>query len=154
VNHRRADVAPATPWRAAPSAGRGEIDSRIACPYVARVPTREAITLRGMRFHPRVGVLPHESVYPQPLEVDLTVWLSAGPADAPAVDYRELYALTASAVASQPLGYLESVAADVVARALTQARVVGARAAVRKPHVVLPGPLDYAEVVLERGRRG
>ena len=107
-----------------------------------------------MRFYPRVGVLPHEAEYPQPLEVDLTVWLAGASAGAPAVDYRELYELTASAVSGEPLGYIESLAADVVARALARERVVGARAAVRKPHVALPGPLDYAEVVVERGRRG
>jgi dihydroneopterin aldolase len=113
------------------------------------------ITLRAMRFHPRVGVLAHEADFPQPLEVDLTVWLSApegGPADV--MDYRELYELTLGVISAEPLRYLETVADEVARRALARPRVIGARVAVRKPHVALPGPLAYAEVRVERGRRG
>jgi len=117
------------------------------------VPRRDAITLRGMRFHPRVGVLPHEASFPQPLEIDLTVWLGPSRAGAP-LDYRELYDLAAAVVAEGPLGYLEHIAESVAERALARRRVVGARVAVRKPHVALSGPLAYAEVQVERGRRG
>jgi FolB domain-containing protein len=106
-----------------------------------------------MRFHSRVGVLPHEASLPQPLEIDLTVWLGPSSAAAP-LDYRELYDLAAAVVAEGPLGYLEHIAESVAERALTARRVVGARVAVRKPHVALPGPLAYAEVRVERGRRG
>jgi dihydroneopterin aldolase len=108
-----------------------------------------------MRFHPRVGVLPHEETLPQPLEVDLTVWLSLPEGGSvPGIDYRELYAIAADVVAAEPLRYLEIVAAEVAGRAMTRERVIGARVAVRKPHVALPGPLAFAEVVVERGRRG
>ena len=106
-----------------------------------------------MRFHPRVGVLPHEASFPQPLEIDLTVWLGPSRAGAP-LDYRELYDLAAAVVAEGPLGYLEHIAESVAERALARRRVVGARVAVRKPHVALSGPLAYAEVQVERGRRG
>ena len=108
-----------------------------------------------MRFHPRVGVLPHEALLPQPLEIDLTVWLArSGPARPAPLDYRELYDIAAAVVAAEPLEYIEHIAESGVERAMTRARVVGARAAVRKPHVSLPGPLAYAEVAVERGRRG
>ena len=113
------------------------------------------ITLRAMRFHPRVGVLAHEAVLPQPLEVDLTVWLAASDgAPSAVVDYRDLYELTLGVVSAEPLRYLETVADEVARRALARPRVIGARVAVRKPHVALPGPLAYAEVRVERGRRG
>ena len=120
------------------------------------VPDRDEITLRAMRFHPRVGILPHERELPQPLEVDLTVWTT--PRDASAqpggvVDYRALYDLVAARVERGPLDYIEHVAADIVEAARRVQGVVGARAAVRKPHVALPGPLAHAEVVVERGRR-
>lgn len=119
------------------------------------MPTRETeITLSGMRFHARIGVLPHEHELRQPVEVDLTVWVT--PAEGAAegvVDYRALYDLTAAVFASGHVGYLEEVAERVAAEALATARVVGARVAVRKPHVALPGPLDFAQVVVERGRR-
>ena len=52
-----------------------------------------------------------------------------------------------------PLEYIEHVAADIVEAARRLDGVIGARAAVRKPHVALPGPLLHAEVVVERGRR-
>jgi dihydroneopterin aldolase len=107
---------------------------------------RLAVTLAGLRFHARVGVLPHERELPQPLELDVTAW----PGSAAVLDYRALYAAAADAVSGEPLAYLEDVAADVAARVLGvgAARV---RVAVRKPHVAMPGPVAYAEVVLERG---
>jgi dihydroneopterin aldolase len=37
---------------------------------------------------------------------------------------------------------------------LEDERVRHARVAVRKPHVALPGPLAYAEVVVKQGRDG
>lgn len=116
------------------------------------VPDRDEITLRAMRFHPRVGILPHEREFAQPLEVDLTVWTT--PRDGGGVvDYRVLYDLVARRVEAGPLDYIERVAADIVEAARRVDGVVGARAAVRKPHVALPGPLQHAEVVVERGRR-
>jgi dihydroneopterin aldolase len=100
-------------------------------------------------------VLPHEASLPQPLEIDLTVWLAPTADGARAMlDYRELYDIAAAVVADEPLRYLEDVAEAVAGRALTRPQVVGARVAVRKPHVALPGPLAHAEVVVERGRRG
>lgn len=117
------------------------------------MPDRDEITLRAMRFHPRVGILPHERELAQPLEVDLTVWTTPGGSPGEVVDYRALYELVAARVERGPLEYIEHVAADIVAAARQVDGVIGARAAVRKPHVALPGPLQHAEVVVERGRR-
>lgn len=119
----------------------------------------QAITLRGMRFHGLVGILPHERVSPQPIEVDLHVRLgeartdatdAADVADTDVVDYRALYAIVAGVVSTGPIDYLEQVG-ERIARATLRhsARVRAARVAVRKPHVALGGPLDYAEVVTE-----
>ena len=116
------------------------------------MPDRDEITLRAMRFHPRVGILPHERELAQPLEVDLTVWTTPRAGGA-VVDYRALYDLVAARVAAGALEYIEHVAADIVAAARRVDGVIGARAAVRKPHVALAGPLQHAEVVVERGRR-
>ena len=118
------------------------------------MPDRDEITLRAMRFHPRVGILPHERELAQPLEVDLTVWTTPRAARDGVVDYRGLYDLVARRVESGPLDYIEHVAADLVEAARRIEGVVGARAAVRKPHVARPGPLQHAEVVVERGNRG
>ena len=45
------------------------------------------ITLHGMRFHGLIGVLPHERVTAQPIEIDLTVRVASEPRDG-VVDYR------------------------------------------------------------------
>lgn len=105
------------------------------------------ITLRAMRFHALVGVLPHERELPQPIEIDLVVRVTGSAV----VDYRALYAIAADVIESGPIDYLEDIG-DRVARAALAAEpsVRAARVAVRKPHVALPGPLAYAEVVVER----
>ena len=113
------------------------------------------ITLRGMRFHARVGVLPHEQEFAQPLEIDLMVWVTPAPVSASpesVLDYRELYDLVRATVHGLELHYLEEVAAAIAGQALQHTRVERVRAAVRKPHVALPGPLQHAEVVVEMDR--
>jgi dihydroneopterin aldolase len=107
----------------------------------------QEITLRGIRFHALVGILPHERVVPQPIEIDLRVELRDGEE---VVDYRVLYQTVADVIAAGPIDYLEQ-AGDRIARNTLErhARVRSARVAVRKPHVALGGPLDYAEVVTE-----
>ena len=68
-------------------------------------PTRTTITLADMRFHVRVGILPHERELPQPLEIHLTVRLAT---NAPLLDYRDLYAVVRDVVHAEPLDYLET----------------------------------------------
>ena len=114
--------------------------------------TRDAITLRGMRFHARVGILPHERELPQPVEIDLTVWpVGHVAAGAGALDYRGLYDAAVGVVAAER-EYLEEIGEELVERVLRDPRVRRARVAVRKPHVALPGPLLHAEVVVDRDR--
>jgi dihydroneopterin aldolase len=118
---------------------------------------RDSITLKGMRFHTLVGLLPHEEHVPQPLELDLTVRLSlrrVGETDSPGqlVDYRHLYAAVAEIVGSSPHRLLEALCEKVAARVLAIPAVERVRVAARKPHVPIPGPLDYVEVVLDRAR--
>jgi dihydroneopterin aldolase len=121
----------------------------------------ESVSLRGMRFHVLVGVLPHEQTHPQPLEVDVTVWRAVRSDDGAAengegdvVDYRDLYDAVAARVAAGPLRFLEDVARTLVGDLLARPHVRRARVAVRKPHVPLPGPLSYAEVVVDSGHPG
>jgi 7,8-dihydroneopterin aldolase/epimerase/oxygenase len=109
-----------------------------------------AVTLSGMRFHARVGILPHERELPQPLEIDLTVWPASAARGSAPLDYRLLYQAVAGAVAQQPLGYLEDLAHDVCDRAFACGDVTRAVVRVRKPHVTLGGPLAYAEIALDR----
>jgi 7,8-dihydroneopterin aldolase/epimerase/oxygenase len=112
-------------------------------------PRRLEITLAGLRFHVRVGVLPHERELAQPLEIDLTVRLARE--SEVVLDYRTLYAIARAVVGAEPLDYLESVGESIAAAALALEGVAWVRVAVRKPHVALGGPLAYAEVVVEQG---
>ena len=108
------------------------------------------ISLVGMRFHVRVGILPHERVHAQPLEIDLSV--TRAPDASGVLDYRELYALASAQATREPLEYLETLATAIADDALALGGVTHVRIAVRKPHVVLDGPLAYAEIVVERER--
>jgi dihydroneopterin aldolase len=103
-----------------------------------------------MRFHARIGVMSHEATLAQPIEVDLTVWRAGGSRKGSVVDYRTLYDLVQAAVGTAHTPYLEQVAERIATAALDVGGVAGVRVAVRKPHVMLPGPLAYAEVVLDR----
>jgi dihydroneopterin aldolase len=115
------------------------------------VSAREAITLRAMRFHARVGVLPHEREHPQPIEVDVTVWHErhVSATIESIVDYRALYAEAAEVLGSDPQ-LLEDIGDRIAEGILARHRVSRVRVAVRKPHVALPGPLAHAEVVVDR----
>ena len=115
----------------------------------APAPQEREITLRAMRFHALIGILEHERTVQQPLEVDLTVRCAG---DGAILDYRRLYALVESVVSSGPIDYLETIADRITQLAMEDPRVRQARVAVRKPHVAMPGPLAYAEVVVRRER--
>lgn len=119
--------------------------------------TGDRITLKGMRFHTLVGLLPHEEHVPQPLELDLSVWLSlraVGETDSPQqlVDYRTLYDIVAQVVGTSPHRLLEALCERIAERVLATTPVTRVRVAARKPHAPIAGPLDHVEVVLERER--
>lgn len=111
---------------------------------------RDTITLRGMRFYTRVGVLPHEAELPQPVEVDLEVAIDASVRPPHVVDYTALYAAVANVMSARHIHYLEDAAERTAAAALAVRGVIAATVAVRKPHVALPGPVEYAEVRITR----
>ena len=77
-------------------------------PYLPAVHTREIeITLSAMRFHARIGVLPHEREIEQPVEIDLTVWVGERPAAGDVLDYRVLYGLASAAFEGGHVEFLE-----------------------------------------------
>jgi dihydroneopterin aldolase len=117
--------------------------------------TEYAVTLKSMRFHTHIGVLPHEAEIAQSIEVDASVWINrhAGSHGSEGIlDYRELYDLVGGIVGSGHIRYLEELADRVASGALAFAGVNRVMVKVRKPHVALGGPLDYAEVVIERSQ--
>jgi len=120
--------------------------------------TGDAITLRGMRFHTLVGLLPHEAKFAQPLELDVTAFLSlraVGESDEPRMrlDYRTLYEVVAETVnAASHHRLLEALCEAIAQAALALDGVQGVRVSARKPHAPIPGPLDSVEVTIERKR--
>jgi dihydroneopterin aldolase len=110
-----------------------------------RATRNDVVTLKAMRFHARIGVLPHEAEIAQSIEVDA---VSAKDI----VDYRRVYDLVAEVVTNGHISFLEEVGEMIADRALQLPLVTRVRIAVRKPNVALPGPLAYAEVALERER--
>jgi dihydroneopterin aldolase len=116
----------------------------------------DVVTLKAMRFHARIGVLPHEAEIAQSIEVDASLWVRrSGDAQLTAkdiVDYRRVYDLVAEVVTDGHISFLEEVGERIAERALQLPLVDRVRIAVRKPNVALPGPLAYAEVALERER--
>jgi len=119
----------------------------------------DAISLRGMRFHTLVGLLPHEAKFPQPLELDVTAYLSlrqVGETDSTRMllDYRHLYEIVADAVGTSPHKLLEALCERIAAKVLASQGVDRVRVAARKPHAPIPGPVDCVEVVIDRVRDG
>jgi 7,8-dihydroneopterin aldolase/epimerase/oxygenase len=106
------------------------------------------ITLRAMRFDALVGILEQERLAEQPIEVDLTVEVADGEE---VIDYRALHAAASSVFAAGHIDYLEEIADRIADGALAHsARVRSVRVAVRKPMVMLAGPLEYAQVAVTR----
>jgi dihydroneopterin aldolase len=118
----------------------------------------DAITLKGMRFHTLVGLLPHEGSIPQPLELDVTAYLSlrqVGETDSPRalLDYRSLYQRVADTVGISHHRLLEALCEQIASKVLELDNVNRVRVAARKPHAPIPGPLESVEVVIERARQ-
>lgn len=133
--------------------------NRNVAPGRPTVPSRatetDVVTLKAMRFHARIGVLPHEAEIAQSIEVDASLWVRRSGTQLTAkdiVDYRRVYDLVAEVVTHGHTAFLEEVGERIAERALQLPLVERVRIAVRKPNVALPGPLAYAEVSLERER--
>ena len=116
---------------------------------------RYEVTLKAMRFHARIGVLPHEAEIAQSIEVDVTLWVrrKSGPmSTSDIVDYRRVYEIVEEVVTDGHTNFLEEVCDSIAQRALAMSLVDSVRVSVRKPNVALPGPLAFAEVALQRSR--
>jgi dihydroneopterin aldolase len=152
---RVADTAPRATRTRRAFARRASFDTSEGRFYVPAVRTSYEISLRGLRFHARVGILPHERQLAQPIEIDVTVWPRAAQAEPHVgmlLDYRGLYDLVAGVVAAGPVDFLEGLALSIAERSMDGGNVRRVRVAARKPHVMLPGPVSHAEVTVELHR--
>lgn len=115
--------------------------------------SQHVVTLKAMRFHTHIGVLPHEAEIAQSIEVDASVWVTrhSGSHGADGIlDYRRLYDLVAGIVGAGHVLYLEDLADRIASGTLALDHVTRVLVKVRKPHVALGGPLMHAEVAVDR----
>jgi dihydroneopterin aldolase len=120
----------------------------------------DRLSLRGMRFSARHGVLPREKVEAQPFEVDVVLHANlalAAQTDAleDTVDYSALHELVGAIVTGPPFELIEALAGAIARGVLaaTDPELVDAvEVRVRKPQAPLGGELETVEAALFRRR--
>jgi dihydroneopterin aldolase len=125
-----------------------------------RYPDR--LSLLGMRFEGRHGVLPGEKVTAQPFEVDLVLGADLAPAAerddlAATVDYAELFGRVRAIVEERSFDLIEALAGEIavtILAATDPAIVHEVEVRVRKPKAPIDGAFDTVEASLVRRRPG
>ncbi|MEO6117217.1 MAG: dihydroneopterin aldolase [Pseudolysinimonas sp.] len=117
----------------------------------------DRITLTGLRASAFHGVLAHERANGQLFLIDVVVHLSlreAGDSDelSATIDYGELAGRIASAVESDPVDLIETVAERVAALVLEYPRAMLAEVTVHKPSAPITVPFADVSVTIMRGR--
>ena len=122
----------------------------------------DRLSLLGMRFLGRHGVLPDEKVTAQRFEVDLVLFADLAEAAerddlAATVDYAALFDLVRAIVEDTSRDLIEALAgaiANAVLAATPPHIVAAVEVRVRKPEAPIDGSFDSAEVSLLRARAG
>ncbi|XP_052188906.1 dihydroneopterin aldolase 2-like isoform X2 [Diospyros lotus] len=118
----------------------------------------DKLILRGLKFHGFHGVKPEERKLGQKFLVDVDAWLDlceAGKSDnlSDTISYTEIYRIVKEVVEGEAQNLLESVAHLIASTTLTKFPLISAvRVKVGKPHVAVPGPVDYLGVEILRRR--
>jgi 7,8-dihydroneopterin aldolase/epimerase/oxygenase len=120
----------------------------------------DRISLIGMRFLGRHGVLLEERLEPQPFEVDLILHADLAVASASdsltdTADYAALFERVRQIVEVESFRLIEALAGAIAAAALeaTDPKLVDAvEVRVRKPEAPLPGIFGHVEAALMRRR--
>ena len=122
--------------------------------------SEDRLSLLGMRFRGRHGVLPTEKLNDQPFEVDVVLHADLRDAAerddlAATVDYAALFDLVRAIVEGPSFNLIEALA-GAVARAVLAATdpvlVDAVEVRVRKPEAPLDGEFDTVEATLVRRR--
>jgi dihydroneopterin aldolase len=119
----------------------------------------DRLSLLGMRFQGRHGVLPDEKVTPQPFEVDVVLRLDLSEPAATddlrtTVDYANLFDLVRAVVEGPSFDLIEALAGAIssaVLAATDPERVSSVEVRVRKPEAPIEGDFETVEVALVRG---
>jgi len=120
----------------------------------------DRLSLLGMRFEARHGVLAREKEIAQPFEVDLILHADVAPAAerddlAATADYAALHELVRAIVEDRSFDLIEALAGAIARAALaaTDPAVVDAvEVRVRKPKAPIDGAFDTVEAALIRRR--
>ena len=120
----------------------------------------DRLSLVGMRFSGRHGVLAHEKVEAQPFEVDLVLHTDlreAAASDdlADTTDYGALFDMVGTIVEGRSFDLIEALAGAIARAALSAtdaARVAAVEVRVRKPKAPLSGAFETVEVAILRRR--
>ena len=120
----------------------------------------DRLSLIGMRFDARHGVLPDEKVTPQRFEVDLVLHADLEPAArtddlGATIDYAALFDLVKAIVTGPSFNLIESLAGAIARAALvaTEPTLVDmVEVRVRKPDAPIDGAFETVEVTLSRRR--
>jgi len=117
----------------------------------------DRITLTGLRASAFHGVLAHERANGQLFLIDVVVHLSlreAGASDelAETIDYGELASRIVSAVETDPVDLIETVAERIAALVLEYPRAMTTQVTVHKPSAPIAVPFDDVSVTITRGR--
>lgn len=120
----------------------------------------DRLSLLGMRFLGRHGVLPEEKVTAQPFEVDLVLHAELADAAerddlAATVDYARLFGIVRDIVEGTSRDLIEALAGEIASAALaaTPPEIVeSVEVRVRKPEAPIHGSFDTVEVSLTRRR--
>ena len=115
----------------------------------------DRLTLAGMTFLGRHGVLPEEQVEAQRFVVDVEMSVDAAAIAArdevsAAVDYREVFDAVRALVENESHRLIETLAESVARALLRRFALDKVTVRVRKPDAPLPGPFDYVEIEITR----
>jgi dihydroneopterin aldolase len=122
----------------------------------------DRLSLIGMRFDGRHGVLPEEKVTPQPFEVDVVLHADLSrPAESDAladtIDYSALFDRVRDIVEGPSVDLIEALAgriAQEVLKATASGSVSAVEVRVRKPEAPIDGAFETVEAAILRRRVG
>ncbi len=122
--------------------------------------SEDRLSLIGMRFRGRHGVLPAEKVNDQPFEVDVVLHADLSEAAerddlAATVNYSAVFDLVRAIVEGPSFDLIEALAGAIASAALDASdptRVTAVEVRVRKPEAPLDGEFETVEAALVRRR--
>ena len=117
----------------------------------------DRLTLAGMVFHGRHGVLDEERREPQRFVVDVEMVVDAAAAAAnddltATVDYAGVFECAREVVETESHRLIETLAERIATEVLSRLALEEVTVRVRKPDAPLPGPFDHVEIAIRRRR--